>query len=72
MDEQLSLLAEAAPRDGAAFTLNADVLIRGANAAGVPRHSSAGALGSASAATVERMLELAEDALRYNQAPTPS
>ena len=44
-----SLLNQAAPSDGAAFVVDTDVLIRGANAEGVPRHRSTGALGSASA-----------------------
>jgi hypothetical protein len=71
MGEQLSLLGDAAAEETVRVAPTRKVLVHGANAPEVPRHRDAGALGSASAETVRRMLELAEDALRYNQAPNP-
>jgi hypothetical protein len=71
MGEQLSLLGDAAAEETVRVAPTPGVLLAGANAPGVPRHRDAGALGSASAETVRLMLELTEDALRYNQAPDP-
>lgn len=64
--QQLSLLAEASP----AITVHptGDVLLRGAAAAEVPRHSPVH-LARVHADTLAGMLALTESALRYNQAP---
>jgi hypothetical protein len=71
MGEQLSLLGDATAEETVRVAPSPTVLVYGANAPVVPRHRDVGALGSASAETVRLMLELTEDALRYNQAPDP-
>jgi hypothetical protein len=71
MGEQLSLLGDATAAETVRVAPSPKVLVYGANAPEVPRHRDAGALASASAETVRLMLELTEDALRYNQAPDP-
>jgi hypothetical protein len=71
MNEQLSLLADATTEETELVAPTRLVLIYGAHAPKVPHHRDVGALGSAGAATVRWMLVLAEDALRYNQAPNP-
>jgi hypothetical protein len=68
MQQQLSLLAEASTPITVAATRA--VLIYGARAPEVPRHQAAVQLPGVRPATLARMLALAEDALRYNQAPT--
>jgi hypothetical protein len=71
MGEQLSLLGDAAADEAVRVAPTPRVLVYGANAPEVPRHRDAGRLGSAGVQTARLMLALAEDALRYNQAPNP-
>jgi hypothetical protein len=71
MDEQLSLLGDAAATEAVSVAPTRLVLVHGAHAPQVPCHRDVGAIGSASVETARRMLELTEDALRYNQAPDP-
>jgi hypothetical protein len=71
MGEQLSLLGTASADEVVGVTPTREVLLRGAGATSVPSHAATGPIGTASAATVARMLVLAEDAARYNQAPNP-
>jgi hypothetical protein len=71
MSEQLSLLGDAAAEEKVRVGPTPKVLVCGANAPEVPRHRDVGSLGSAGVAIVRLMLTLAEDALRYNQAPNP-
>jgi hypothetical protein len=51
--EQLSVMSEAAPADDAGFVVDMSRLVRGANAASVPRRHSAGGLATARTAMVE-------------------
>src|SRR3954453_4043587 len=71
MSEQLSLLGDAAAEQTVRVAPTPLVLVHGANAPEVRRHRDAGPLGSAGVQTAGLMLALAEDALRYNQAPDP-
>jgi len=71
MDEQLLLLGDAAAGATVRVAATPHVLFLGSRAPEVPRHRDAGALGFARVETVRLMLELTEDALRYNQAPNP-
>jgi hypothetical protein len=71
MREQLSLRGDAAAEEPVPGAPTRKILVYGSNAPEVPRHRDAGAPGLASADTARLMLELAEDALRYNQAPDP-
>jgi hypothetical protein len=71
LGEPLSLLGDAAASETVRVSPTPQVLVYGANAPGVPRHRDARPLGSARVETVRLMLVLAEDALRYNQAPNP-
>jgi hypothetical protein len=71
MTEQLSLLGDAAAGQAVSVAPTPAVLACGPRAPEVPRHHDVGAVGSASCETARLMLDLAEDALRYNQAPNP-
>jgi hypothetical protein len=71
MDDQLSLLGDAVAHETVTVFPTRLVLVYGANAPEIPCHHDAGSIGSAGAETAARMLALAEDALRYNQAPSP-
>ena len=71
MDDQLSLLGDAVADETVTVSPTRAVLMHGASAREVPRHRDVGPIGSAGAETAARMLALAENALRYNQAPSP-
>jgi hypothetical protein len=71
MSEQLSLLGDAAAKETVRVAPTPRVLVHGANAPEVPRHRDVGPLGSAGVQTARLMLALAEDVLRYSQAPNP-
>jgi hypothetical protein len=66
MAEQLSLMLEASPAIAVAVTR--DVLLYGARARSVRPTRAVVQVPCVSASTLKRMLALAEDALRYNQA----
>ena len=67
LDGQLSLMLEAAP--AIAVTPTRDVLVYGSRGRGVPKHKAVVQVAGVSASTLKRMLDFAEDALRYNQGP---
>lgn len=67
LDGQLSLMLEASP--AIAVTPTRDVLIHGSRGRGVPKHNAAVQVAGVSPSTLKRMLDFAEDALRYNQGP---
>ena len=46
------------------------MLIHGSRGRGVPKHTAAVQVAGVSASTLKRMLDFAEDALRYNQRPS--
>ena len=66
-DRPLSLMLEASP--AIAVTPTRDVLIHGSRGRGVPKHKAIVQVAGVSASTLKRMLDFAEDALRYNQGP---